>query len=198
MPTVDQLHSQSEHYANLYGIPGTGVNDARDAFRHAYSSAVLAREWGAGLADTAGTFWEVLGLILGDSSEAESRMDAYNNYVGRKIQQRLGPNATNDQIAADVKRALDEGGLVTEPGRNRFDPSQIQPKTVSQYELARAPQRRDPLAVDLDQDGVETTGVTSGAVIKFDHDGDGVKTGTGWLRPDDGWLVRDLNSNGTT
>ena len=31
----------------------------------------------------------------------------------------------------------------------------------------------------------------------FDHDADGVRTGTGWIRPDDGWLVLDRNGNGT-
>ena len=55
--------------------------------------------------------------------------------------------------------------------------------------------RRDPLALDLDGDGIETRGA-DGQVV-FDHNGDGVKTGTGWLRPDDGWLVLDRNSNGT-
>ena len=57
------------------------------------------------------------------------------------------------------------------------------------------PPRIDPLALDLDGDGIETRGV-DGKVV-FDHNGDGVKTGTGWLRPDDGWLVLDRNSNGT-
>ena len=55
--------------------------------------------------------------------------------------------------------------------------------------------RRDPLALDLDGDGIETRGV-DGRVV-FDHNSDGVQTGTGWLRPDDGWLVLDRNSNGT-
>ncbi|QTX27966.1 calcium-binding protein [Xylella fastidiosa] len=55
---------------------------------------------------------------------------------------------------------------------------------------------RDPLALDLDGDGIETTG-SDGRVILFDHDADGVKTGTGWLKPDDGWLVLDRNGNGT-
>ena len=55
--------------------------------------------------------------------------------------------------------------------------------------------RRDPLALDLDGDGIETRGA-DGKVV-FDHNNDGVKTGTGWLRPDDGWLVLDRNSNGT-
>jgi len=57
--------------------------------------------------------------------------------------------------------------------------------------------RRDPLALDLDGDGIETVGSRDGDPVIFDHDGDGVRTGTGWLRPDDGWLVLDRNGNGT-
>ena len=53
---------------------------------------------------------------------------------------------------------------------------------------------KDPLALDLDGDGIETVGA-DGSVL-FDHDGDGVKTGTGWVRPDDGLLVFDRNGNG--
>ncbi|MGD7154386.1 calcium-binding protein, partial [Ralstonia pseudosolanacearum] len=58
------------------------------------------------------------------------------------------------------------------------------------------PPRRDPLVLDLDGDGIETTTTRDGTVILFDHDGDGVKTGTGWVKPDDGWLVLDRNGNG--
>ena len=58
-----------------------------------------------------------------------------------------------------------------------------------------APAQRALLALDLDGDGIETRGA-DGRVV-FDHNNDGVKTGTGWLRPDDGWLVLDRNSNGT-
>ena len=57
--------------------------------------------------------------------------------------------------------------------------------------------RRDPLVLDLDGDGIETTSTRDGTVILFDHDGDGIKTGTGWVKPDDGWLVLDRNGNGT-
>ena len=58
------------------------------------------------------------------------------------------------------------------------------------------PPRRDPLALDLDNDGIETVGIT-GTVVVFDHDGDGIKTGTGWVLSDDGFLVLDRNDNGT-
>lgn len=33
-------------------------------------------------------------------------------------------------------------------------------------------------------------------MVMFDHNGDGVKTGSGWVKPDDGWLALDLNGNG--
>ena len=57
--------------------------------------------------------------------------------------------------------------------------------------------RYDPLVLDLDGDGIETTSILDGTVILFDHNADGVKTGTGWVKPDDGWLVLDRNGNGT-
>jgi Ca2+-binding RTX toxin-like protein len=55
--------------------------------------------------------------------------------------------------------------------------------------------QRDPLVLDLDGDGLELS-AASGNVL-FDHNADGIKTGTGWARPDDGFLVRDLNGNGS-
>ncbi|EAA3799221.1 hypothetical protein DOQ73_23490, partial [Salmonella enterica subsp. enterica] len=55
-------------------------------------------------------------------------------------------------------------------------------------------QRRDPLTLDLDGDGIETVSSNSGIV--FDFDGDGLKTGTGWVKGDDGLLVLDHNGNG--
>ncbi|AYC32737.1 hypothetical protein D3880_10210 [Pseudomonas cavernae] len=55
--------------------------------------------------------------------------------------------------------------------------------------------RRDPLTLDLDDDGIETVSANSG--ITFDFDSDGLKTGTGWVKGDDGFLALDLNDNGT-
>lgn len=52
-----------------------------------------------------------------------------------------------------------------------------------------------PIILDLNGDGVETAAVKSGAY--FDHAGDGFAEQTGWAGKDDGFLVRDLNGNGT-
>ncbi|WP_428422561.1 calcium-binding protein [Methylibium sp.] len=54
----------------------------------------------------------------------------------------------------------------------------------------------DPLAIDLDGDGLETVGIGATPIL-FDHNADGIKTGTGWVKGDDAWLVLDRNGNGT-
>ncbi|MBK6905587.1 MAG: calcium-binding protein [Rhodocyclaceae bacterium] len=56
--------------------------------------------------------------------------------------------------------------------------------------------RRDPLTLDLDNDGLETIGISTANPILFDHDGDGIKSATGWIKPDDALLVFDRNGNG--
>jgi hypothetical protein len=55
---------------------------------------------------------------------------------------------------------------------------------------------RDPLVLDLDGDGIETVGINPKAAILFDHNADGVKTATGWIKADDGLLVLDRDGNG--
>jgi len=52
----------------------------------------------------------------------------------------------------------------------------------------------DPLVLDLDGDGVETTSLAS----YFDFNGDGFKTLSGFVHSDDGLLVLDINNNGFT
>jgi hypothetical protein len=56
--------------------------------------------------------------------------------------------------------------------------------------------RRDPLILDLDADGLETIALNTTNPILFDHNADGIKTGTGWVKGDDGFLVLDRNGNG--
>ena len=55
----------------------------------------------------------------------------------------------------------------------------------------------DPLILDLDGDGLEITRLRGSASVKFDTDGDDIKTATAWAAADDGLLVWDRNGNGT-
>jgi Ca2+-binding RTX toxin-like protein len=55
----------------------------------------------------------------------------------------------------------------------------------------------DPLALDLDGDGIETTSGRNGTRVLFDHHAEGIKIATGWVKADDGLLVLDRNGNGT-
>lgn len=54
----------------------------------------------------------------------------------------------------------------------------------------------DPLVLDLDNDGFETTSSYKLFGALFDNDGDGIRTATGWVKGDDGLLVLDRNGNG--
>ena len=82
--------------------------------------------------------------------------------------------------------------------QNLPTPQEIKDKVKTWWDDAQHwLQRRDPLTLDLDGDGLETTGVAATNPILFDHDGDGIKNGTGWVNADDGFLVRDVNGNGT-
>ena len=55
--------------------------------------------------------------------------------------------------------------------------------------------RVDPLILDLDGDGIETTNLV-GSTAYFDLDVNGFAERTGWVNSDDGLLVLDRNANG--
>ncbi len=57
--------------------------------------------------------------------------------------------------------------------------------------------RVDPLVLDLDGDGLESVGINSDHPVMFDLAANGVQQSVGWVKGDDGFLVRDLNGNGT-
>ncbi|WP_280806667.1 calcium-binding protein, partial [Pseudomonas batumici] len=85
------------------------------------------------------------------------------------------------QLSSDGNSILDRLGV--DPNTNAF--------------FQRAVQfvpRRDPLALDLNGNGIET--LPANGQVLFDADGSGTKTGTGWIAPTDGFLVIDKNGNG--
>lgn len=53
---------------------------------------------------------------------------------------------------------------------------------------------KTPIVIDINGDGVKTTSIDAG--IKFDFEGNGDKTKTGWVNENDGFLVFDRNNDG--
>lgn len=108
--------AEANYYAGLYGLdPRTANTDGHwDAFRHAYASAAMAREYGSLAAHLFGDANEV----RGDLSQAHPQfsfakhMDRWNNAAGR----RLADGAVdNDEIADRVYDALKRGDLIIDP-----------------------------------------------------------------------------------
>jgi Ca2+-binding RTX toxin-like protein len=54
----------------------------------------------------------------------------------------------------------------------------------------------DPLALDLNGNGFETFENFGAAAVLFDHTGDGVRDGTGWLGGGDAWVALDRDGDG--
>jgi len=99
-----------------------------------------------------------------------------------------------DSFSALVRDTI---GLIASAISSDANASELSPIVSQAFNAARnwVP-RVDPFALDLDGDGLETFGEAGDGTVLFDHDGNGVRNGTGWLTGDDGWLVLDRDGDG--
>ncbi|MGK2914942.1 MAG: DUF6973 domain-containing protein [Porticoccaceae bacterium] len=194
-----------------------GFTDFRqiDAFRHTVWQAAMTQAYGEAWAQGAGDLNEILGALTKQSEPTDRNMDPWNNREGREIgQEAANQGLTDEQLYETIAEAVRNGRLVADHKNDlRVDPKyfwelSLIPTPIIAYERlkeigntintlylsARNFFWRDPLALDLDGDGIETVGASS--TLLFDHDGDGTKSGTGWVRSDDGLLAWDRNGNG--
>ena len=112
---------------------------------------------------------------------------------------RLNASESVDDIRADLdlRRDFDEfSNFMSGFWYYAFNPSEIYPAVSAYYEQAGVLiPRRDPLALDLNRDGLIGT-ISTDEGITFDHGATGVEYGTGWINSSDAWLALDLNGNG--
>lgn len=97
----------------------------------------------------------------------------------------------------DKRKSLQEA--MQSPQLNiSYDSIRRQPLRRPQLDKVKTARRvyADPLALDLDGDGIELTRLSGATSVKFDADGDGLRTATAWIAGDDALLVLDRNGNG--
>jgi hypothetical protein len=114
MGLLNRYTFEAYDYAiNKFGInPNFTSNIGKlDAFRHAYASAEMTREYGEALAHSSGDLYELYDDIFKHPRPGEKNMDLWNNAVGRSI----GKNSqSSDDSAQQAYDALIQGNLITQ------------------------------------------------------------------------------------
>jgi hypothetical protein len=144
------------------------MEDERQVESHVFDDLDMWDAWGTLLED----MWDTAGELLNQG--VDDAAQAWNDML-------------EDAADAFLEFAFEFGDSIND----------IEDAVNDFFNMARNwIQRRDPLTLDLDGDGLETTGIDPNNPILFDHDGDGTANATGWVKPDDGYLVFDRNENG--
>ena len=151
-----------------------------------------------GLADDLGRLKDQFDKTLGDIADKlnttkEKLSDAINDVVDKALE---GEKAFGDWL----KDKFDQAGDWWDQAQKDFGDWFI-PFAKDLGDLVKLPWEGkyhivDPMILDLDGDGIETmtAGQYQGAL--FDHNKDGIRTATGWVKPDDGLLALDRNGDG--
>ena len=110
----DRYHAEADYYARLYGLdPKTQKDLAWDAFRHAYASAAVRRDYGWLAAKFSGDLHEARGDQAAEPQPSYAKhMDRWNNAVGRSLAEGA---ADKDEIAQRVYNALKKGDMIIDP-----------------------------------------------------------------------------------
>lgn len=127
------------------------------------------------------------GYLKGGVHNEEDPENVYRSENGNYTYELLNGNlVVNNSL---VIQAFTEGELGISLTDESDEPDDPLPPTPPQ-----PPRNLDPLAFDLDGDGVETVSISHG--VYFDHDNNGFREATSWVGGDDGLLAFDRNSNG--
>jgi uncharacterized protein DUF6973 len=104
---------EANAYAAKFGLdPKTANTDGHwDAFRHAYASAAMTKDYGRLATHFFGDLNEVRGDLHGQLSYSK-HMDRWNNAVGRRL---AAGAADNDEIARRAYDAMKNGDLIIDP-----------------------------------------------------------------------------------
>ena len=151
-----------------------------------------------GLADDLGRLKDQFDKTLGDIADKlnttkEKLSDAINDVVDKALE---GEKAFGDWL----KDKFDQAGDWWDQAQKDFGDWFI-PFAKDLGDLIKLPWEGkyhivDPMILDLDGDGIETMAAGQYQGALFDHNKDGIRTATGWVKPDDGLLALDRNGDG--
>ena len=151
-----------------------------------------------GLADDLGRLKDQFDKTLGDIADKlnttkEKLSDAINDVVDKALE---GEKAFGDWL----KDKFDQAGDWWDQAQKDFGDWFI-PFAKDFGDLVKLPWEGkyhivDPMILDLDGDGIETMAAGQYQGALFDHNKDGIRTATGWVKPDDGLLALDRNGDG--
>ncbi len=85
---LEKQKEEAYFYARKFGLDPTtksATDGAVDAFRHAYTSAVMARDYGDTIANITGILNEIKSDIKYNQTFEQKNMDLWNNREGREI-----------------------------------------------------------------------------------------------------------------
>jgi Ca2+-binding RTX toxin-like protein len=198
----------------------TGLRASEAAMRAAANSAEASVAWGSAIGRLAGTAGVIVGVAQIVDGGLESAVKAGEKTVG-VIAGLAGSALVTGILGAEVVpliMAVVAGYAIGKLGetayRNGYIPgakeffdllgdaglwwgnTRIGNIVNASFAQAIDSFSADPLTLDLDGDGIETAGINTAAPILFDISATGSKQSVGWIKPDDGFLVRDLNNNG--
>ncbi len=113
---------------------------------------------------------------------------------GGRIRNELELDANGNLRKRTETRTDADGNSQTET--TEYTPPQVDDAKDKAEASPEAQTRRDPLILDLDGNGIQTTNAATNG-IHFDHDANGFAEATGWINADDAFLAFDRNGNGT-
>jgi hypothetical protein len=133
------------------------------------------------------------GLVL-DGGKRKEGESVYTSRDGQYIYSWDGGDLSINDGAIVVRdfRNRDLGIFLDDKEDDPQDPND--PRNKNRDPFRRAETLPSPVILDLNGDGVVTTGLLAGAY--FDHDGDGFAEMTGWASALDGLLAWDRNGDG--
>ena len=123
--------------------------------------------------------------------------ELFNEFFRKNKDGDYEPNPDNDFITnEDYKMSdLERDKIIGELTENKILPLPGNDLSQKFHDADKTnPVGVDPLIVDLDGNGIETTPLTDGMMI--DHEGDGFKELSSWVGGNDGILAYDKNGNG--